>query len=66
MGAFAEMFPGRKLEQEARDEDSTGEGDRPRLLDGPLDLDAGIVRFVPPQETAGRAEKPQDAHGADR
>lgn len=66
MGAFAEMFPGRKLEQEARDEDSTGEGDRPRLLDGPLDLDAGVVRVVPPREAAGRAEKPQDGHGPGR
>lgn len=63
MGAFAEMFPGRKLGQEARDEDSTGEGDGPRLLDGPLDLDTGVVRVVPPREAAGRAEKPQDAPG---
>lgn len=47
MGAFGEMFPGRKLGREARDEDSEGEGNR--IPDGPLDLDSGVVRLRPPR-----------------
>jgi hypothetical protein len=50
MGAFGEMFPGRKLGRVARDEDSDGEGHQ--LPDGPLDLDSGVVRVVPPPDEA--------------
>ncbi|MQA16568.1 MAG: hypothetical protein GEV09_21255 [Pseudonocardiaceae bacterium] len=52
MGAFAEMFPGRKLGRESRDEDSSGQGHQPRFPDGPLDLDSGVVRVQPPAEEA--------------
>lgn len=46
MGTFAEMFPGRKPEQPARDEDLSGQ-DPPlfRFPDGPLDLASGVVRI---------------------
>lgn len=44
MGAFGSIVPGRNLGQQARDEDSTGEK-LPRLPDGPLDLDGGVVRL---------------------
>lgn len=49
MSAFGAMFPGRKLGQEAKDEDSTGEGG-PRIPDGPLDLDSGVVRLEPSRD----------------
>jgi|AntDryMetagUQ889_1029465.scaffolds.fasta_scaffold38851_2 hypothetical protein len=48
MGAFGEMFPGRKLGRVARDEDSDGEGHR--LPEGPLDLDSGVVHVVPARD----------------
>ncbi|MDQ3989896.1 MAG: hypothetical protein M3291_12005 [Actinomycetota bacterium] len=54
MGAFGEMFPGRKLGRVARDEDSDGEGHR--LPEGPLDLDSGVVHVVPPRDEARQAE----------
>lgn len=46
MGAFAEMFPGRKPEQPARDEDLSGQDPPFRFPDGPLDLASGVVRIV--------------------
>jgi hypothetical protein len=58
MGAFGEMFPGRKLGRVARDEDSDGEGYR--LPDGPLDLDSGVVRVVPPGDEAQPDETQRD------
>lgn len=51
MGAFAEMFPGRKPEQKARDDGSDGEPYRPRIPDGPLDLDSGVLRLEPRADT---------------
>ena len=45
MGAFAEMFPGRKPEMPARDEDHSGEDLPFRFPEGPLDLASGIVRI---------------------
>ncbi|MGH3794712.1 MAG: hypothetical protein ACRDSP_07460 [Pseudonocardiaceae bacterium] len=54
MGAFAEMFPGRKPEQDAREEESSG--DPPfRFPDGPLDLASGVVHI----------ERRRDARPAD-
>jgi hypothetical protein len=45
MGAFAEMFPGRKPEQQARDEQPDGQDPPFRFLDGPLDLASGVVHI---------------------
>lgn len=61
MGAFAEMFPGRKLGREARDEDSSGQGRGPRLPDGPLDLDSGVVQ-VEPSATESELTAERDDH----
>jgi hypothetical protein len=55
MGIFGEMFPGRRLGREASDEDSSGQGHQPRIPDGPLDLDTGVVRVVPPAEESDPA-----------
>lgn len=69
MGAFAEMFPGRKPEQKARDEDSDGRLHVPRIPDGPLDLDSGVLRLEPgrPDSRAGKgppaAGRPEDGKG---
>lgn len=53
MGTFGELFPGRKLGQEAKDEKSTGEG-------GPLipelDLDSGVVVVQKPEPGDESAE----------
>ena len=45
MGAFAEMFPGSKPEQKARDEQPDGQDPPFRFLDGPLDLASGVVHI---------------------
>ena len=58
MGAFGEMFPGRRLGQVARDEDSDGEGHR--LPEGPLDLDSGVVHVVPPRDEVQSDEAQRD------
>lgn len=60
MGTFGEMFPGRKLGREARDEDSSGQGHQPRIPDGPLDLDTGVVQIVAP---AAEPEQASDEDG---
>ncbi|MPZ67508.1 MAG: hypothetical protein GEU83_19115 [Pseudonocardiaceae bacterium] len=60
MGAFAEMFPGRKLGREARDEDSSGQGHGPRLPDGPLDLDSGVVQVTPRAAESGPTAEHED------
>ena len=58
MGAFGEMFPGRRLGRVARDEDSDGEGHR--LPEGPLDLDSGVVHVVPPRDEVQSDEAQRD------
>ena len=64
MGAFGEMFPGRRLGRVARDEDSDGEGHR--LPEGPLDLDSGVVHVVPPRDEVQSDEAQRDeAHRDD-
>lgn len=61
MGAFAEMFPGRKPELPARDEDPSGQDPPFRFPDGPLDLASGVVRIERrrPADVAG-PEDPAD------
>lgn len=39
------MFPGRKPESPARDEDPSGQDPPFRFPDGPLDLASGVVRI---------------------
>lgn len=56
MGAFAEMFPGRKPELKARDEEADGQEYLPRIPDGPIDLDSGVLRLEPPRRPAKPAE----------
>lgn len=66
MGAYGELFPGRKLKHEG-DQGASGREHDPG---GPLDLDRGVVFLAPPQrdeqDTAGEdseeaAEGPDDA-----
>lgn len=71
MGAFAEMFPGRKPEQPARDEDLSGQDPPPfRFPDGPLDLASGVVRIerrapAQPADPAAPANRGESANPAD-
>lgn len=62
MGTFAEMFPGRKPEQPARDEDLSGQDPPPfRFPDGPLDLESGVVRIERrPSADPGATADPDD------
>ncbi|GAA0533725.1 hypothetical protein [Saccharopolyspora thermophila] len=46
MGAFRELFPGRKLKHEG-DESGVGQQHDPG---GPLDLDSGVVYLAPPEQ----------------
>ncbi len=55
MAAFGDMFPGRKPEQKARDEESNGQDPPFGFVDGPLDLASGVVRI----------QRRRDAHPAD-
>lgn len=56
MGAYGELFPGRKLRHEG-DQGSPGREHDPG---GPLDLDRGVVFLAPPAKT-----EPEDRHDAD-
>ena len=65
MGAYGELFPGRKLKHEG-DQGAPGREHDPG---GPLDLDRGVVFLAPPQRdeqapsgegSEGASEEPDD------
>jgi hypothetical protein len=60
MGTFGELFPGRKLRNDA-DRDGTGERDDR----GPLDLDSGVVRLGRRRPAEQRAQDDEADTGKD-
>ncbi|TDP95118.1 hypothetical protein [Labedaea rhizosphaerae] len=56
MASFGELFPGVKKLRKESEEDAGGE-----LFEaGPLDLDAGVVKFAPRKEDPRKQEAKKD------
>mgnify|MGYP001549162285 CR=1 FL=1 len=66
MGAFAAMFPGRKPELKARDEQPDGQDPPFRFLDGPLDLASGVIHIQRRRDARPAGAPPDPAGPAER